>query len=153
MRNKGLRVDLIREKLTEIEESIELVGSHLPQSFDEFSRLGLVKDGIYKRTEFAIENVIDICAIINSDLRLEMPESEEGIVESLAKKGILTEEISDKIRRMKGFRNIVVHRYGKIDDKIAYSILTNNIDDFYQFIDAIDNFLEMRADSNVQNIQ
>ena len=143
MRKKGLRVDLIRDKLTEIEDSIELVRSNLPQSFEEFSTLGLVKDGIYKRMEFAIENVIDICAIINSDLRLEMPESEEGIVESLVKRGILTEDISDKIRRMKGFRNIVVHRYGKIDDRIAFSILIDNIDDFNRFSDAVENFLKI----------
>ena len=91
--------------------------------------------------------MIDICAIINSDLRLEMPESEEGIVESLVKKGILTEEISDKIRRMKGFRNIVVHRYGKIDDRVAFSILIDNIDDFDQFIGAIEEFLKKQADA------
>ena len=143
MRKRDLRVDLIRDKLTEIEDSIELVRSNLPQSFEEFSTLGLVKDGIYKRMEFAIENVIDICAIINSDLRLEMPESEEGIVESLVKRGILTEDISDKIRRMKGFRNIVVHRYGKIDDRIAFSILIDNIDDFNRFSDAVENFLKI----------
>ena len=146
MRKKGLRVDLIRDKLTEIEDSIELVRSHLPQNFEEFSRLGLVKDGIYKRIEFAVEIVIDICAIINSDLRLEMPESEEGIVESLAKNGILTEEMTDKIRRMKGFGNIVVHRYGKIDDRVAFSILRDNIDDFDEFIDAIEEFLKIQAD-------
>jgi len=147
MRKKSLRVDLIRDKMTEIEDSIDLVRSHLPQNFEEFSGLGLIKDGIYKRAEFAVENVIDICAIINSDLRLEMPESEEGIVESLVKKGILTEEISDKIRRMKGFRNIVVHRYGKIDDRVAFSILRDNIDDFDQFIDAIEEFLKVQADT------
>jgi len=146
MRKKGLRVDLIRDKLTEIEDSIELVRSHLPQNFEEFFRLGLVKDGIYKRIEFAVEIVIDICAIINSDLRLEMPESEEGIVESLAKNGILTEEMTDKIRRMKGFGNIVVHRYGKIDDRVAFSILRDNIDDFDEFIDAIEEFLKIQAD-------
>ena len=83
-----------------------------------------------ERAEFAVENVIDICAIINSDLRLEMRESDEGMVESLVKKSILTEEISDKIRRMKRFRNILVHRYGKIDDRVAFSILRDNIDHF-----------------------
>lgn len=43
---------------------------------------------------------------------------------------------------MKSFRNIVVHRYGKIDDKIAYNILRENIDDFYLFIEEIERFLE-----------
>jgi len=145
MRNRGLRTELIRAKLTEIEESIELVKAHLPQEFNEFSCLGLIKDGIYKRTEFAIENVIDICAIINSDLGLEMPDSDESIVASLTKAGILTIDMADKIKRMRGFRNIVVHRYGKIDDRVTHAILTANIDDFYRFIESIEEFLKSQG--------
>jgi uncharacterized protein YutE (UPF0331/DUF86 family) len=145
MKAKQLRATLIRSKLTEIDESVELVREHIPDSFEDFSRLGLVKDGIYKRIEFAIENVFDICAIINSDLMLEMPESEEGIVENLADRGILNKEMLEKIRKMKGFRNIVVHRYGKIDDRIAYSILRTNLDDFYTFTEMIEDFLKSKG--------
>lgn len=141
MKKRGVRVNQIREKLTEIEQSVELVREHLPDSFEVFSNLGLLKDGIYKRTEFAIENVFDICALINSDLKLEVPGSDEEIVERLEEKGILSRELKDKIRRMKGFRNIVVHRYGKIDDEIAYEILRNELDDFHQFTEAIEDFL------------
>ncbi len=142
MRKGKLRSELIRAKLAEIEGSVALVEENIPDSFEEFSKLGLVKDGIYKRMEFAIENVYDICAIINSDLKLDMPESDEGILENLEHKGILTKDMKDKVRRMKGFRNIVVHRYGKIDDQVTYSILANNINDFYQFIEQIENFLD-----------
>lgn len=142
MRKRKLRSEQIRAKLSEIEESVALVEENLPDSFDEFSKLGLVKDGIYKRIEFAIENVYDICAIINSDLKLDMPESDEGILDNLEHKGILTKEMKDNIRRMKGFRNIVVHRYGTIDDRITYSILANNINDFYKFVELIEDYLE-----------
>ncbi len=142
MRKKKLRSEQIRAKLAEIEESVALVEENLPDSFDEFSKLGLIKDGIYKRIEFAIENVYDICAIINSDLKLDTPESDEGILDNLGHKGILTKEMKDNIRRMKGFRNIVVHRYGTIDDHITYSILVNNIKDFYKFVELIEDYLE-----------
>lgn len=142
MREKKLRTEQIRAKLAEIEESVALVEENLPDSFDEFSKLGLIKDGIYKRIEFAIENVYDICAIINSDLKVDMPESDEGILDNLEHKGILTNEMKDNIRRMKGFRNIMVHRYGTIDDRITYSILSNNINDFYKFVELIENYLE-----------
>jgi len=145
MKARQLRENLIRSKMTEIMESIGLVRENLPDSFEDFSRLGLVKDGIYKRTEFAIENVFDICAIINADLLLEMPENDYRIVENLAKRDILTQEMAEKIRKMRGFRNIMVHRYGRIEDEIAYSLLRNSLDDFGQFIDLIERFLETRG--------
>ena len=99
MKARQLRENLIRSKMTEIMGSIDLVRENLPDSFEDFSRLGLVKDGIYKRTEFAIENVFDICAIINADFLLEMPENDYRIVENLAKIDILTQEMAEKIRK------------------------------------------------------
>jgi len=56
-----------------MDESVALVREHLPLSVDEFVEMGLVKDGIYKRLEYAIENVFDICAILNADLSLGVP--------------------------------------------------------------------------------
>ncbi len=54
----------------------------------------------------------------------------------------MSEELKDKLKKMKGFRNILVHRYGKIDDKLAYYILKENIDDFRLFMQAIEEFLK-----------
>jgi uncharacterized protein YutE (UPF0331/DUF86 family) len=143
MKEKKLRANLTRSKIVEIVESIHLVSENLPDSFENFSKLGLVKDGIYKRTECAIENgLFDICAIINSDLLLEMPENDYGIAENLVKRSILTQEMAEKIRKMRGFRNIMVHRYGRIEDEIEYNILRNSLDDFSQFIGLIERFLE-----------
>lgn len=137
-----MRKRIIRTKMKEIEESIRLVEEHLPESFEEFSNLGLVKDGIYKRVEFAIENVFDICAIINADLNLGIPGSDEDILENLIKNNILSMKMKEKLKMMKGFRNILVHRYGKIDDKLAFRILKENLGDFYEFMREIEEFLE-----------
>mgnify|MGYP000921758889 CR=1 FL=1 len=141
-KKRALRIELIRSKMADIEESVNLVEANLPTSFEEFSELGLVKDGIYKRMEFSIESIIDILSIINSDLRLSIPEDEEDVVENLGRNGILTRSMVDKVRRMKGFRNIIVHRYGRIDDLLAYKILMENLQDFDEFIESIDQFLE-----------
>jgi len=137
-----MRKEIIRTKIKEIEESIRLVEEHLPDIFEEFSSMGLIKDGIYKRTEFAIEDVFDICAIINSDFELGIPGDDEEIVENLVKNEILSEEMKEKLSLMKGFRNIVVHKYGKIDDKLAFEILKEDIQDFYDFIGRIEEILE-----------
>ena len=56
-----MRTDIIQTKIKEIEENLKIIKEHLPENFDEFSKLGLIKDGIYKRIESSIENIIDIC--------------------------------------------------------------------------------------------
>ncbi len=137
-----VRKTIIRTKLKEIEESIKLVEENTPESFEEFSRLGLVKDGIYKRLEFSIENIFDICSILNSDLKLGVPSEDEDIFDNLLRENIIDEKLGEKLRSMKAFRNILVHRYGKIDDKIAFNILKKHLPDFYDFMEKIEKLLE-----------
>ena len=138
-----MRKEIIRTKMKEIEESIRLVEENLPDTFEKFSDLGLIKDGIYKRIEFAIENVLDICAIINTDLELGIPHDDKDVIENLVKKKILSEEMREKLKAMKEFKNIVVHRYGRIDDRIAFEILKENLPDFYAFIRKTEEFLDV----------
>jgi uncharacterized protein YutE (UPF0331/DUF86 family) len=97
---------------------------------------------MYKQLEFALENVFDICAIINADLELGIPGTDEDSIEHLVKGDIVSEELRMKLKAMKGFRNILVHRYGKIDDKLAFSLLKDELGDLYAFIRRITEFLE-----------
>ncbi len=139
-----MRVDIIRTKIKEIEESLELVTHHFPDTFEEFSGLGLLKDGIYKRVEFCIENVFDICAIINTDLALGVPESDEHIVDNLIKRKIVSVRLGGNLKTMKGFRNILVHRYGRINDELAFNVLIEHLSDFHVFITEITKFIEQK---------
>ena len=100
----------------------------------------MIKDGIYKRVEFCIQNVLDICAVINSDLKLGVPSSEEEVVEHLVENRILSSEMGKIVKEMKGFRNFLVHRYGKIDDEIAYENIVKGLENFYKFIYEIREF-------------
>jgi uncharacterized protein YutE (UPF0331/DUF86 family) len=137
-----MREEIIRIKLKDIRDSLEKVKTHLPKTLEEFLDLGLVKDGIYKKVEFMIENVLDICKIINSDLNLGLPKKDTDIIENLVKNGIISGEIGEKIKEMKGFRNILVHRYGEIEDEIAYEEIKNGLKDFEEFEKEIEKFLE-----------
>jgi uncharacterized protein YutE (UPF0331/DUF86 family) len=45
---------------------------------------------------------------------------------------------------MKGFRNILVHEYGHVDDMIVYEILQNNLNDFEEFKQEILQAIKMK---------
>jgi uncharacterized protein YutE (UPF0331/DUF86 family) len=137
-----MRKDVIKNKIKEILESLELVRDNLPNSFDEFQNLGIVKDGIYKRIEYAIENLIDIFYIINADLELGIPEDDYSMIDNLEAKSIISISVKNLMKNMKGFRNVVVHRYGKIDDKLAYTFIKENMGDFEIVIKCIENIID-----------
>lgn len=70
--------------------------------------------------QLAIECIIDMCAILIKDLRLGPPTDEDSILD-------LLEVHSDglqiaPVREMKRFRNVLVHKYGGINDQLVYSV-------------------------------
>ena len=138
----NVRGTVIRIKLSEMADSVALVRENLPASVDSFAGMGLLKDGIYKRMEYAIENVFDVCAILNADLHLGIPGGDAEILNNLVHHGVISSDMHEILRRMKGFRNVLVHRYGAIDDALAFSILQRHMDDFAVFRKDIEQYLE-----------
>ena len=130
---KKIRKKEIIKRLREIEDSLVVLEENLPSNLEGFEKMGLVKDGIYKRIEFIIENIISISNILNSDLSLGIPSDEDSIIKNLEDKKIISGKLSEKIILMKGFRNILVHRYGNINDGQAFENIKENLNDFETF--------------------
>ena len=80
---RELRTELIRSKIEQIYNSVAFIEENLPAEFEEFNRSKVIKNAIYKEAEFVVELVLDICAIINSDLGLGIPEAEDNILSNL----------------------------------------------------------------------
>ena len=136
-----MREDIIKSKLKQIEENLTLVKNNLPESLEEFQVLGLIKDGIYKRVESSIQEILSICSIINSDLNLGIPSNRDDIINALVKDNIITEDIGKKVKSMKGFRNFLIYNYGRLQDDIAYENIKEGFSDFDDFKSAILSFL------------
>ena len=126
-----IRTDKIRFLLSEISLSLTIIRENLPATgdYDEFINLGLLKDGLYKRLEYILQSIFDICAILNRDLKLGIPMNDDDIITNLVKSGYLDPEMGELLRDMKGLRNILVHQYGKINDVLVFDVFTTQLDE------------------------
>ncbi|WP_219968481.1 type VII toxin-antitoxin system HepT family RNase toxin [Methanospirillum stamsii] len=144
MNMRIVRREKIRYLLSEIDESLTLIRNNLPENQDlnDFLALGLLKDGLYKRLEYVLQSIFDICAILNRDLKLGIPQNDEDILTNLAKIEIIDARLLDTLRNMKGMRNILVHQYGRINDEIIFEVLMTKIDDIEFFCQSIVKLLD-----------
>lgn len=141
MKNKSLRKERIRSKLAKVKDTLDFISDNLPEKFENFKKNRVLKSGIYKEIEFCIEEVIQICYIINTDLGLGVPEVEDGVFNNLKIKNILPKKTIITIQNMKKFRNILVHKYGDVNDKVAFDNITKGLDNFNDIISEIEEFL------------
>ncbi len=130
----------ILNKLSEAKDSVDLVEENFPEDYEDFLDMSrLERDGIYKNIEFAIQNVLDICAIVLKDNDLRVPGSDDVMLDELRESGVMDETIIDTIKDMKGFRNLLVHRYGFMDHRIAYEDIKKGLQDFPRIFEEIKN--------------
>ena len=88
----------------------------------------------------SIQIVIDISCKISSRYNLGNPKSYKECIELLSKYKYLEKNIADKLIKMIGLRNLLVHEYVEIDKDKLLSFL-DKLDDFYNFIDKVKQYL------------
>ncbi len=104
----------------------------LPASLGDYKRVEK-RRACERLLQVSIECVIDICGLMVTGLRLGLPAEEDDLFEKLEQAGIITSPKKQSLKKMKGFRNILVHEYGEVDNMIVYDILQNNLNDFEAF--------------------
>ena len=142
IKRKELRMEIIESKIGKVIDSVEFVEENIPKVFGGFRDSRIIRGSVYKEIESAIESIMDVCNIINSDLRLGAPETEDTILEHMGANKIFDEKIIELIKEMKGFRNILVHKYGEINDKRAFETIKEGLKDFELIIKEIEAFLK-----------
>ncbi len=84
-----------------------------------------------------IEICADIANHIIADKEYRVPKSYADTFRVLYEEGIIEEAIFKVMENMAKFRNIVVHRYDKVDESIVVNILKRHLDDFLVYRNAI----------------
>ena len=122
----------ILAKIDQLDVYIAELKEIVPRSFAEYQKVEK-KRACERLLQLSIEVVIDICNLLVSGLRLGLPAEEEDLFRKLLKAAVMSEEMGDKLREMRGFRNILVHEYAQVDDKLVYEAVKTKLEDFTLF--------------------
>jgi uncharacterized protein YutE (UPF0331/DUF86 family) len=87
--------------------------------------------------QIAIQAALDVASHIVSDERLGEPETNRELFDRLAQHGWLSTELAATMGRMAGFRNIVVHGYGRVNLEIAKDLVEHRLGDLLAYVRAI----------------
>ncbi len=130
----------ILSKLDELDTYLSELKTVMPNSYEEYTRSIEKKRSSERLLHILTERVIDVCALIVKGLRLGLPAEEEDLFEKLEKEKIISKKMKEKSKSMRGFRNILVHRYAEVDDELVFENL-GKINDFREFREEIGSFL------------
>ena len=133
----------ILSKFEELELYLEELEQIKPNNFKEYESSIEKKRSCERLLQISIESVLDICNILVTKLRIGIPSDEDDLFEKLGNKKVISKKMIKILKEMKGFRNILVHRYGKIEDERVFEILSEKLGDFDKFREEIADFLKL----------
>jgi uncharacterized protein YutE (UPF0331/DUF86 family) len=125
-------------KIGELENYLQSLDEILPDTEEEYLRDYVKRLATERLLQLSIEVVLDLCAMLVQQLRLGPPSDEENILELLRKR-VKNIEL---IKEMKSFRNILVHRYGEINNRLVFENATQGRDDFEKIIEEFREIIE-----------
>jgi len=84
---------------------------------------------------------MDITAMLVKDLG-SMPRDDYENIETLYEKGLIDKEFAENLKKLNGLRNILVHRYNKVDENLVVRELNNIKEILNKFIDVVENVIQ-----------
>jgi len=128
---------LILRKLTELEEHLKQIKEFSNISVEDYSREWKTQRIVERTLQIMIEICADIANHIIADKGYRVPKSYADTFRVLYEKDIIEEEIFKMMENMAKFRNVVVHRYDKLDEYIVINILKKHLNDFLVYRNVI----------------
>ena len=133
---------LVQRKITLLQEKKKEIEGYEIKDLKDFKAKGYMQKAVEKMLQEMIEICLDIGKHIIADEGFRLPEDAKDTFAVLLEKAVLTESTAALMKKMVGFRNIVVHLYEKTDVEIVYGIYQKHLSDFNLFSKEILGYLK-----------
>ncbi len=132
-----MKSPLILGKVAAVERSIARAREEFAAAGENFQRDHTRQDAAILNILRGCELAIDLANVLIRERRLGVPQSSRDSFKLLADGQLIAPELSARLQRMIGFRNIAVHQYQSMDLAIVETILHRDLDDLLAFCQII----------------
>jgi uncharacterized protein YutE (UPF0331/DUF86 family) len=126
-------VNVVESKLRSIDEYYSILLKYRKYSQDELKNDITLKGALERYLYLLCQAAIDLGEAVVSIKGFYSPTSYSDIFQILQEKEIITPAMAQKLIKMTGFRNAIIHDYRKFNFDIAYSVLMAGSEDIKEF--------------------
>lgn len=128
---------LIGRKLSDIDNYLNQLREFSNISAAKYKKDWKIQRIVERTLQILIELCIDIANHLISDRGMRLPTGYADTFNVLMENKIISKSLFKTMEKIAKFRNVIVHQYEDIDNKIVVSILHKNFKDFEKYKRAI----------------
>lgn len=125
--------DVILNKAASIERCLHRIEEEYAGNDQNLVENQTKQDAIVLNLQRACETAIDLAMYVVSQRKLGVPQDSRDAFTLLQTAGILPEDLTTRMQRMVGFRNVAVHEYARLNLDVVRTIVTKQLGDFRKF--------------------
>ncbi len=154
MEKEHNRIHLDKERIKRYKEKLEYM-EKISHNFEEWTKNVSGNDSsnritmkdqfsIYHAFQIMAELVADIIAMVVKDIKV-IPKNDYDNIDTLRKKKLISQELSNRLKKINGLRNRLVHHYNDVDEEIAYNDCKSYHSNIKHFVKVIDTWLKINS--------
>jgi len=128
---------VIENKISVAKKYLKILDRYKKYSGEEIENNLDIKGAVERYLYLAIQAAIDLAEAVVAYKKFRKPTTMSETFYILNEEGILSKELMEKMVKMTGFRNVIVHDYEKIIYDIVYDILQNKLKDIEDFLETV----------------
>jgi len=130
-------LSVIENKISSIKKYLKILDGYKKYSREEIEKDTNIRGSLERYLYLAVQLTIDLASSSASYKNLRKPDTAGENFSILKEEEIIDNELSNKLIKMVGFRNVIAHDYTKIDYNIVYDVLHSGLKDIEEFIKII----------------
>jgi uncharacterized protein YutE (UPF0331/DUF86 family) len=135
-------MNVAARKIASIVRCVDRARTEYEQAGDGFKSDFTRQDAAILNVTRACEAAIDLANMVIRKHRLGIPSHARESFTLLERGGLIATDLSMRLQRMIGFRNIAVHQYQDLNIDILESIIRTGVADLLSFAEAVRPHLE-----------
>ena len=133
----GIDRELLAERAAVVVLHLDRVADHLPSDPAGLQPLTSTTDTVVLHLWQAVQVVIDLAVSTCVRSGLGSPPTYADAFRQLAEAGVVEDGLARRLARAAGFRNLVVHGYGRLDLRRVHAIASTGPADLRAFLAAL----------------
>jgi uncharacterized protein YutE (UPF0331/DUF86 family) len=134
--------ELISRKISHLLNYISELEKADDITWEKYAHDARARAFVERYLHLAIEEMFDIANHFVSFNSWREPAGYRDLFLILNERGLIPDEQLLTFQNMASFRNLLVHRYEKMDDEVVYGIFKKRLPDFHHFVDMVEEWIK-----------
>ena len=128
---------VVATKVAAVRDAVARIRETLPPDPAAFEADRTAREIVILNLFVALQETVALATHWLADAGLDVPGSYREIFLDLAARGLVPDELAQRLASAAGFRNLVAHQYGVLDPRRVHEMAASDLGDLLEFSRAI----------------